>query len=121
MRRSKVAPAGRSMSLEMVERLRTVLAAGFWLISLASLVFAHGNMKHVLGVVREIGADHVVVETQDGGRESILTNAETRYFQGDAAAKPDELKVGDRIVVHATHSDPPTAKTIRFASPKAAP
>ena len=101
-------------------KLRTALVAGLWLISLGPPAFAHGEMRHVLGIVREVGADHVVVETKDGGRESILTNSDTRYFQGDAAAKPDEVKVGDRIVVHATHSDPPTAKTIRFSAPKAA-
>jgi hypothetical protein len=104
----------------IVAKLRTTLAAGFWLLSLGPLAFAHGDVRHVLGIVREVDADHVVVETKDGGRESIRTNSDTRYFQGDVAAKPDELKVGDRIVVHATQSDPPTAKTIRFSASKAA-
>jgi hypothetical protein len=94
---------------------RTALAAGLWLVS---LVFAHGDMRHVLGTVREVGADRVVVETRDGRTESILTNADTRYFRGDVAAKPDELRAGDRIVVHATPADPPTAKTIRFSTPQ---
>jgi Domain of unknown function (DUF5666) len=102
------------------KRCGATLAAGVLLISLGSAVFAHGEMKHVLGIVREIGADHVVVETKDGAKESITTDANTRYFRGDAAAKSDELKVGDRIVVHATNSDPPTAKTIRFSTPKTA-
>ncbi len=103
----------------MAERLRTALAVGLWLLSHAPPVFAHGEMRHVLGTVREVGTNRVVVETKDGGTESILTNADTRYFRGDAAAKPDELKAGDRIVVHATQTDPPTAKTIRFSTPKA--
>jgi hypothetical protein len=102
----------------MAERLRTALAVGLWLISLAPAVFAHGEMRHVLGTVREVGTDRVVVETKDGGTESILTNADTRYFRGDVAAKPGELQAGDRIVVHATKTDPPTAKTIRFSTPK---
>jgi hypothetical protein len=100
--------------------MRTTLVAGLWLLSLGSLALAHGEMRHVLGIVREVDADHVVVETKSGAKESFLTNADTRYFQGDAAAKPEELEVGDRIVVHATHSDPPTAKTIRFSTPKTA-
>jgi len=77
-------------------------------------------MKHVLGTVREVAADHVVVETKDGGKESIAVDGSTRYFRGDASVKPGDLKVGDRVVVHATPSDPPTAKTIRFSSAGAA-
>jgi hypothetical protein len=86
----------------------------------ASTVFAHGDMKHVLGTVREIAADHVVVETKDGGKESVAVDGSTQYFRGDAPAKPGDLKVGDRVVVHATPSTPLTAKTIRFSSPAAA-
>ncbi len=96
-------------------------ATGLSLVLLASAAYAHGDMRHVLGTVREVTADHIVVETKAGEKESIATDGATRYFHGDAAAKPGDLEVGDRVVVHATQSDPPTAKTIRFATPKAAP
>ena len=104
----------------MPERLRTTRNLTLSLIVLATVVFAHGDMKHVLGTVREIAADHVVVETKDGAKESIAVDGSTRYFRGDASVKPGALKVGDRVVVHATPSDPPMAKTIRFSSPEAA-
>jgi hypothetical protein len=97
------------------------LGTGLSLVLLASAVSAHGDMRHVLGTVRDISANHIVVETKSGEKESIVTDPATRYFHGDAAAKPADLQVGDRVVVHATQSDPPTAKTIRFATPKAAP
>src|SRR5262245_22490488 len=101
----------------MARKFRSTLA--LVLLLTASAVFAHGEMKHVLGTVREIGADQVVVETKDGGKESITVDGSTRYCQGDTPAKPGDLKVGDRVVVHATHSNPPTAQTIRFSSPAA--
>jgi hypothetical protein len=102
----------------MARKFRTTLALALSLT--ASTVFAHGDMKHVLGTVREIAADQVIVETKDGGKQSITVDGNTRYFQRDAPAKPGDLKVGDRVVVHATPSNPPTAQTIRFSSPAAA-
>jgi len=103
----------------MVEKARATSALVLLLSVLASAAFAHGDLRHVLGTVREIAADHVVVETKEGAQESIAIDGGTRYFRGDAPAKPNELTVGDRVVVHATHSDPATAKTIRFSSPAA--
>jgi len=97
------------------------LGVGLSLALLASVVYAHGEMRHVLGTVREVTADHIVVETKSGEKQSITTDQGTRYFHDDAAAQPGDLEVGDRVVVHATQSDPPTAKTIRFATPKAVP
>jgi hypothetical protein len=102
------------MARKLITTVALALALG------ASTVFAHGEMKHVLGIVREIGADQVVVDTKDGGKESITVDGGTQYFRGDAPAKPGDLKVGDRVVVHATPSNPPTAKTIRFSSSAAA-
>ena len=101
----------------MARKFRTTLALA---LLTASTVFAHGEMKHVLGTVREIAADQVVIETKDGGKESITVDGNTRYFHGDAPAKAGDLKVGDRVVVHATHSNPPTAQSIRFSASAAA-
>jgi hypothetical protein len=85
---------------------------------LASPAFAHGNMKHVLGTVSAVDAAHVVVKTRDGQTESIVRDGRTKYFRGDTEAKPEDLAVGDRVVVHATQGDPPTAKTIKLAPRK---
>jgi len=84
-----------------------------------SSVMAHGSQKHVLGTVTELDATHLVIETNDGKTESILRNADTKYVHGTSPAAADDLKVGDRVVVHASPGGkPPTATTIRFSSPK---
>ena len=84
-----------------------------------SPVRAHGSQKHVLGTVTELDATHLVIETNDGKTESVLRNADTKYVRGDGPAAADDLKVGDRVVVHAKPGgNPPTATTIRFSSPK---
>jgi Domain of unknown function (DUF5666) len=80
---------------------------------------AHGSQRHVLGTVSELDATQLVVKTNDGKTQSILRNADTKYVHGESAATADDLKVGDRVVVHASPSgDPPTATTIRFSTPK---
>jgi hypothetical protein len=92
-----------------------VLACLVW----ASSATAHGGQRHVLGTVTELDATHVVVKTPDGNTQSILRNADTKYVRGEGAATADDLRVGDRVVVHASlSSDPPMAKTIRFSTPE---
>ena len=82
-----------------------------------ALVFAHGNETHVMGTVAALDAQHVVVKTKDGETTSILLHKETKYHKGKAAATGADLKVGDRVVVHATgKGDTLTASEIRFAS-----
>src|SRR5438093_2784854 len=86
--------------------------AGLALVSIVgvSSVMAHGSQKHVLGTVTQLDATHLVVETNGGKTESILRNADTKYVRGGGPAAADDLKVGDRVVVHATPGgNPPTA------------
>ena len=83
-----------------------------------TLVFAHGNETHVMGTVAALDAQHVVVKTKDGKTTSILLHKETKYHKGKAAATGADLKVGDRVVVHATgKGDTLTASEIHFSSP----
>ncbi len=84
-----------------------------------SSVRAHGNQKHVLGTVTELDATHLVIETNGGKTESVLRDADTKYVRGESPAAAEDLKVGDRVVVHTKpDGNPPTATTIRFSSPK---
>jgi hypothetical protein len=71
-----------------------------------------------MGTVAALDAQHVVVKTKDGKTTSILLHKETKYRKGKAAATGTDLKVGDRVVVHATgKEDTLTANEIRFSSP----
>jgi hypothetical protein len=106
----------RSAHVRIVCGLAVLMLVGFVGVSSVS---AHGSQKHVLGTVTELDASHLVVKTTDGKTESILRNANTKYVRGGSSAAADDLKVGDRVVVHASPGgNPPTATTIRFSSPK---
>ena len=83
-----------------------------------TLAFAHGRGMHIMGTVADADAQHVVVKTKDGTTQSILVNDKTTYRKGKAAATSADLKVGDRVVVHATgKEDTLTAHEILFSYP----
>ena len=87
----------------------------------ATIAFAHGDKKHVMGTLEKINADSVVVKQADGKSVEVKLVANTMYVTRDGkAAKVSDLAVGDRVVIHAT----PTGETlsadeVKFSLPAA--
>jgi len=73
---------------------------------LAAAAFAHGDMKHVNGIVEKINADSVVVKLPDSKSIEVKLVASTvftlRVNMADKPAKLADLAVGDHVVIHAT-------------------
>jgi len=86
-------------------------------------VLAHGGEEHVMGTVTKVTADSITVKTT--GREPVTVGVvpATKFMMGKMAMKFDGLKVGDRVVIHATEPKEGTlvADTVDFSTPKAAP
>ena len=100
----------------MLKRIATLTV--FMVVFFHTLAFAHGGGTHIMGMVATLDAQHVVVKTKDGKTLSILLNKETEYRKGTTAATSTDLKVGDRVVVHATgKGNKMTASEIHFSSP----
>jgi hypothetical protein len=76
--------------------LSVILLAG------ASIAWAHGDKKHVLGTVEKISADSVTVKTADGQSVEVKLVPETVFLKSGHAATWKELSAGDRVVIHAT-------------------
>jgi hypothetical protein len=89
---------------------------------MASVAFAHGDKKHVMGTLEKINADSVVVKQADGKSVEVKLVAGTMYVSRDGkAAKLSDLTVGDRVVIHATPTgDTLSADEVRFSAPGAA-
>jgi ribosomal protein S1 len=82
-----------------------------------TLALAHGDRPHVMGTVKALDAQQIVVQTKEGKTISIHLNEATKYRKEKATATRADLKVGDRVVVHATsEGDTLTASEIRFSS-----
>ena len=90
----------------------------------ATVAFAHGDKKHVTGVVEKITADSIVVKTADGTSTEVKLVASTVYIMRiakvDKSAKLSDLAVGDRVLIHATpKGETLEADEVRFSNPGA--
>jgi len=94
---------------------------------MAAGAFAHGDKKHVNGVIEKISADSVIVKSPDSKSVEVKLVASTVYTlrvnMADKPAKPSDLAVGDHVVIHATpKGDTLEAAEVKFshAAPAAA-
>jgi hypothetical protein len=95
------------------------------------MAIAHGNKVHVKGTVEKIGAESVVVKTQDGKSVEVKLVASTVYVahviekggkpsdaHEDKPAKLSDIAVGNMVVIHATPKDSGLeADEVRFSAP----
>jgi hypothetical protein len=88
----------------------------------ASVAFAHGDKKHVVGTLEKINADSVVVKTADGKSVEVKLVSSTVYVSRDGkTSKVSDLAVGERVVIHATpEGDTLSADEIKFSPPGSA-
>jgi hypothetical protein len=65
------------------------------------LTLGHGTDKHVLGTVTKITASDITVQAQDGSSQVVKIAPDTSFVKSGASASIKDLKVGDRVVIHA--------------------
>jgi len=71
------------------------------ILCLSALVFAHGDLAHILGTVVEVTDHSVSVKTADGSVKVVAIDAETHFLKGKAPAAVKDVVVGSRVVIHA--------------------
>jgi len=79
---------------------QTVLVASTILL-FATLVFAHGNEQHVMGTVIKIDTGSITVKTPSGETTTVMIATSTKFVKGTSSVTQQDLKVGDRVVIHA--------------------
>jgi hypothetical protein len=80
-----------------------------------SPAFAHGGGPHLKGTVSAISTEQITVEAEGGKPASAKITPETRFVRGNAEGKREDLKRGDRVVVHTRkHGDALEALEIRY-------
>ena len=73
----------------------------------AGLTFAHGDEQHIMGTVTKITETTITVEVtpKQGKTEktTVTVNvlSSTKFEKMDAPATMKDLKLGDRVVIHA--------------------
>jgi len=80
--------------------MRSVVSTICVLMFLSALMFAHGNEKHVMGTVTKVEDGSIVVKTKEGDK-TVMVMSTTKFVKGTATVTQKDVKVGDRVVIHA--------------------
>ena len=91
------------------------------IVFIASFAFAHGNEEHVMGTVAKISSNSITVQTTNNETKEVAVTEKTSFENAGAPGKLDELKVGDRVVIHAgKEGNKLVAHTVKFGAKKTA-
>lgn len=92
-----------------------VLAAALIVIGTIGTAVAHGNERHVMGRVTKISGNTISVETTTKQAVAVNISDKTKFEKSGAAASLADLKVGDKVVIHAEDEKGHlTAHLVRF-------
>ena len=87
----------------------------------ASGISAHGDKKHVLGIIEKVSPGAITVKTRDGKSVEVKLVPSTTYVSrvgnSDKPAVAADLAVGQTAVVHATpKGDQLEADEVKFSA-----
>ena len=80
--------------------MKSVVSSLCIILFLAALVFAHGIEKHIMGTVTKVEDGSIVVKTKEGDK-TVMVMPTTKFVKGTETITQKDLKVGDRVVIHA--------------------
>lgn len=102
-------------------KTRFALLAVLALAILPAIVSAHGGEEHVIGTVTKISDTSVTVKTTAGKIIEVGFDAKTTYARAKVPTKKTDVKVGDRIVIHAVEvNEKLVAHTVELGAAAAA-
>ena len=79
-----------------MKRFSSLIAA---FVLVGAVAFAHEGNEHVRGVVTQISAQSVTVQTAPKVTKTLTLSDKTTYKQAGKAAHLTDLKVGDRVMI----------------------
>ena len=87
------------------------------LFAFSLMALAHGKEKHVMGTVTSISDTSITVETTAKKSVTVEVNDTTKFEKSSAPATVKDLKVGDKVVIHADVSgDKLVANEVHFGA-----
>lgn len=97
--------------------MKRMVAISIAVLCVAVVTWAHGNETHVMGTVTAISADSITVRTAARTHKmvTVFIVPSTKFLKSGAAASLKDLKVDDRVVIHAKpNGDKLEAVTVEF-------
>lgn len=97
--------------------MKRVLAMTTAVLLFPLIMFSHGNEQHVIGTVTSISSNSITIQTTANASVTVAITSDTQFFKGNSASSAQELKVGDRVVIHAKkNGDKLEAHTVKFGT-----
>jgi hypothetical protein len=97
-----------------------VLIGGFLFVS--TIALAHGGKEHVVGTVSKVSESSITVKTTANAEVVVNVAAHTTFSKNSAAASLKDVKIGDRVVIHAHKAGQALeAETVEIGVSKPAP
>ena len=81
--------------------MKRTVAVVTLLFALSLMALAHGDEKHVMGKVTRISDSSITVETTAKESVTVEVSDKTKFEKSGVAATLKDLKVGDKVVIHA--------------------
>lgn len=99
--------------------MRKISAIATTILLFAFLAFAHGNEEHVIGTVASISKTSITVHTTKNETKEVAITDKTTFETQKGPAKAEDVKVGDRVVIHADkQGEKLVAHVVKFSSEK---
>ena len=99
--------------------MKRMAAIATLLFALSVMALGHGNEKHVMGKVTNISENSITVETTAKQSPMVEVSDKTKFEKSGSPATLKDLKVGDKVVIHASPSgDKLIASEVRFGAMK---
>ena len=97
--------------------MKRTIAVVTLLFALTLMALAHGKENHVMGTVTSISDSSVTVETTAKKSVTVQVSDKTKFEKSGAAATLKDLKVGDKVAIHADVSgDKLVANEVHFGA-----
>ena len=101
--------------------LRRSAVAVVLCLMLPTIALAHGDQQHVMGTVTKIESGAITVKTTSGEVKVVAILPSTKFMKGTVAATQHDVRVGDRVVIHAkTEGNMLHATEVKIGETKAA-
>jgi hypothetical protein len=86
-----------------------------------TIALAHGGNTHVRGIVTQVSAQSITVQTADKATKTLALTDKTTIKRSGKPAQLADVKVGDRVVIDVPEKTTNALLIQVGAAPKAAP
>jgi hypothetical protein len=101
--------------------MRKILTIPALLLLFVFMAYAHGNEEHVIGRVASVSKTSITVTTVKNETKEVTLTDKTTFEGENGPAKWEDVKVGDRVVIHADKDGQKlVAHSVHFSSEKTA-